>query len=136
MKEVYQVKMSEHIQSAGTTMYVNPLFAYRLESNPFQSETRAYPVDYGSPEDQLFMLKLTIPNGWTAEELPQPKVLVLPANGARYTYSISQNGNVISVMSQLSINKPLWSFEEYKPLRDFYIQVVAKQAEQIVLKKK
>lgn len=136
MKEVYQVKLSEHVQAAGSTMYINPLLAFRLERNPFQSETRAYPVDYGSPEDQLLMLRLRIPEGWVTEEMPQPKVLVMPSNGARYTYSISQNGNVLTVLSQLTINKPLWSFEEYKPLRDFYVQVVAKQAEQIVLKKK
>lgn len=136
MKEVYEVNLNEHLQAAGTTMYINPLFVNRLESNPFQSETRAYPVDYGSPEDQIFLLKLTLPEGWAVEEMPQPKVLVLPANSGRYTYSISQNGNVINVLSQLTINKVLWSFDDYKPLRDFYTQVVAKQAEQIVLKKK
>lgn len=136
MKEIYQVKLNEHVQAAEGTLYINPIFAYRLSSNPFQSETRAYPVDYGSPEDQIFILKMTIPEGWAAEELPASKVFVLPANSARYTYSVTQNGNIITVLSQLSINKPLFSFDEYKPLRDFYVQVVAKQAEQIVLKKK
>lgn len=136
MKEIYQVKLGDHVQATDGTMYINPLFAYRLESNPFQSETRAYPVDYGSPEDQLIMVKITVPEGWAVEEMPASKALVMPANSARYTYSANQNGNQITVMSQLSINRPLFSMDDYKPLRDFYVQVVAKQAEQIVLKKK
>lgn len=135
MKEVYDIQMNEHIQATGANMYINPIFVFHLESNPFQSETRAYPVDYGSPEETLFIVKISIPDGWSVEELPAPKAFVLPANSARYTYNISQNGNVISLTSQLVINKALFSTDEYKPLRDFYTQVVAKQAEQIVLKK-
>jgi transglutaminase-like putative cysteine protease len=136
MKEVYELKMNEHVQVAGGNMYINPIFINRIESNPFQSETRAYPVDYGSPEEQLYIVKITIPEGWAVEELPAPKAFVLPANSARYVYNTTQNGNVISLTSQLVINKALFAHDEYKPLRDFYIQVVAKQAEQIVLKKK
>ncbi|MDZ4716688.1 MAG: transglutaminase domain-containing protein [Cytophagales bacterium] len=136
MKEVYQVRMNEHIQAAGNTMYINPIFINRLERNPFQSETRAYPVDYGSPEEQIYMVKITIPEGWVVDEIPAPKYFVMPANGARYIYSATQTGNVLSLTSHRVINKALFSFDEYKPLRDFYTQIVAKQAEQIVLKKK
>ncbi len=136
MKEIYEVQLNEHVQVAGDNIYVNPIFIERVENNPFQSETRAYPVDYGSPEDRLYIVRITIPEGWVVDELPVPKVFVLPANAARYTYNISQTGSTISLTSQLTINKALFVTEEYKPLRDFYIQVVAKQAEQIVLKKK
>jgi hypothetical protein len=136
VKENYQVQLNEHIQHTGDKMYINPILVYRIDKNPFQSESRQYPVDYGSPEDRLFMTKIAIPEGWMVEELPQAKALVLPANSGRYVYSITQTGNVISVTSQLVINKALFSHEEYVPLRDFYSQVVAKQAEQVVLKKK
>ncbi|MBL7850498.1 MAG: DUF3857 domain-containing protein [Cyclobacteriaceae bacterium] len=136
VKETYQVKLDEHIQLAGDKMYINPIFIQRLDENPFQSQNRAYPVDYGSPEDRLYMVRITLPEGWVTEEMPQPKAWVLPANSGRYVYNISQTGNMISVTSQLIINKPLFSHEEYVPLRDFYTQVVAKQAEQIVLKRK
>jgi hypothetical protein len=43
---------------------------------------------------------------------------------------------MISITSSLSFNKSVFNQEEYPALRDFYGQVVAKQAEQIVLKKK
>lgn len=60
----------------------------------------------------------------------------MPENAARYTYSVAQNGNIISLTSMFHINKSLFTQLEYPYLREFYNQVVAKQAEQIVLKKK
>jgi hypothetical protein len=63
-------------------------------------------------------------------------VLVLPGNGMRYIYNISQIGNVITVMSSLQTNKTIFKKEEYLGLREFFSQLVAKQAEQIVLRRK
>ena len=63
-------------------------------------------------------------------------LLKLPDNAAKYAYSVTQNGNAIMLTSNLQINNSLFSQEEYPNLREFYNQVVAKQAEQIVLKKK
>jgi hypothetical protein len=51
-------------------------------------------------------------------------------------YNVAQNGNVITVTSMFQINKSLFTQLEYPYLREFYNQIVAKQAEQIVLKKK
>lgn len=136
VKEVYQLKLAEHVQVAGDNMYINPVLAHRVDKNPFQAEKREYPVDFGSAEDYVLIARITVPEGWVVEELPKPQALVMPANSARYTYNITQTGNIISLTSILNINKALFSHDEYVPLRDFYTQIVAKQAEQIVLKKK
>jgi len=64
------------------------------------------------------------------------KVLALPGNAGRYTYSVTQVGNLINVVSNFQINKSIFTQGEYPGLREFYNQVVAKQAEEIVLKKK
>ena len=45
-------------------------------------------------------------------------------------------GNVIQVMSKFNINKTMFLPEEYLALKRFYNQIIAKHAEQIVLKKK
>jgi len=42
----------------------------------------------------------------------------------------------LSITSSLNINRSLFSQVEYPNLREFYNVMVAKQAEQIVLKKK
>jgi hypothetical protein len=82
------------------------------------------------------MLKITIPDGYAVDELPASKILALPNNAGRYTYSITQNGKILNVTSNFSINKTLFLQNEYPALKEFYNQVVAKQNEQIVIKKK
>jgi hypothetical protein len=49
---------------------------------------------------------------------------------------VAQTESYITVTSSFQLNKNLFTQEEYPNLREFYTQVVAKQTEQIVLKKK
>src|SRR5690606_5857760 len=108
----------------------------QLVENPFKSETRLYPVDYGSPQEKTYMCKITIPENYEIDELPVSKVIALPGNAAHFLYNVSQLENTINITSSFQINKALFMQNEYAFIREFYNQVVAKQAEQIVLKKK
>jgi hypothetical protein len=135
-KEKHGLTISEHITTAGNTFYLSPFFIEREIENPFKVEKREYPVDFGSPFDKLYMVKITVPADYQVDELPKNKMLVLPGNSCKYLFNATQIGNMISITSSLSFNKSVFNQEEYPALRDFYGQVVAKQAEQIVLKKK
>jgi hypothetical protein len=135
-KENHDLTISEHITQAGNTIYLNPFILSKSDENPFKLEKRIYPVDFGHPFDQMYLAKITIPDGYTVDELPKSKALALPENVARYSYNVSQTGNVISITSSLTINRNQFYQTEYPNLREFYSQMIAKQAEQIVLKKK
>lgn len=135
-KEVHDVVAHDRANVAPNTIYFNPVFFNKINENPFKSEDRKYPVDFGHSFDQMFILKLTIPEGYVVDEAPQAKILSLPGSAGRFTYSFSQMGNTISLINNFQINKSVFNQEEYASLREFYNQVVAKQAEQIVLKKK
>lgn len=95
-----------------------------------------YPVDYGSLKERIYMCKIAIPEGYVIDEMPPNKVISLPGGAAKYTYSVTQVGNKISILSNFQINRNIFIQTDYPNLREFYNQVVAKQAEQIVLKKK
>ncbi len=135
-KEVHEVSIVEHTSAGGDVIYLNPFVTAQMEANPFKSETRVYPVDYGSQQESIYLMQLTIPDGFVVDEIPQPKIFSMPGNAARYLYSATQIGNVINFNSTFQVNKNTFSQAEYPILREFYNQVVAKQAEQIVLKKK
>lgn len=135
-KETYELTINDYVTMAGDMIYLNPHLAWHISENPYKLEKREYPVDFGSPYETTYSFRLIIPDGYVVEELPKNKMLALPNNGARYVYSASQVGNAINFTSTLAMNKPLFTQEEYPTLREFYNQVVAKQAEQIVLKKK
>ncbi len=136
LKETYDLVVNEHVVSTPDALYFNPLLMHRIEENPFKLENRQYPVDYSSPFERIYLSRVTIPEGYQVDELPEAKAIALPANAGRFTYSVTKAGNLLNIISNFQINKSLFSQIEYPNLREFYNQVVAKQAEQIVLKKK
>jgi hypothetical protein len=135
-KETHQLTVNEPATVTDNTIYFNPFIIARQDENPFKSENRQYPVDFVNPFEETYMAKITVPDGYVVDELPPSKIYTLPENAARYTYSLTQNGNVLNLTSSFVINRALFAQTEYVNLRDFYGQVVAKQAEQVVLKKK
>jgi hypothetical protein len=135
-KETHDIVVTEHIAASGDIIYFNPFIISKENENPFKAEKRDYPVDFGNSYDQMYMARITIPDGYQVEELPKSKVMALPENSARYIYNIAQTGNTINFTSGLTFNRSLFTQDEYLGLKEFYNQVVAKQAEQIVLKKR
>jgi hypothetical protein len=134
--ENHEVVINEHVTVAGDQMYINPFVTDRLEKNPFTLKERMYPVDYGSLKEKIYIAKITLPDGYEIDESPQNKMMALPGGTARYTYSLTVVGKTINIVSNFQISRNIYSQEEYPLLREFYDQVVAKQAEQIVIKKK
>lgn len=134
--QVHEVEIPSHASVSGSQIYLNPFLSEELIENPFRSEKREYPVNYGKPIEKTYIGKFTIPEGYELDELPQNKILMMPGNAAKFLYSASVTGNVVSIVRTLSINKSLFLQTEYPNLREFYNQVVAKESEQIVLKKK
>lgn len=134
-REAYEIEADDQITEAGGVIYINPILLHREADNPFKSEQREYPVDFGNPFQKVLTFKLKLPEGYAVDEVPASKLMTLPDNTARYVFNTTVNGDVITVTSMLSINKAIFTQLEYPNLREFYNQVVAKQAEQIILKK-
>ncbi|WP_299756652.1 DUF3857 domain-containing protein [uncultured Pontibacter sp.] len=116
-------------------IYLNPMLGRGEKENPFKLTERLYPVDFGTPVDETYICNLTIPEGYAIEEAPKSIAVNLPENGGRFMYMVQQQGNSVQVMSKVSINKPVFYAPEYAYLKEFYNQIIAKHAEQIVLKK-
>lgn len=131
----YKIVMKEGPEGDAGIIYIDPVLINRHKDNPFTSTTRVYPVDFGEPFTEGYHLQLTIPEGYKAEELPESALFALEGKGAQFHYQISQSGNKIMLNLSLSIDKIQYTPAEYQALKNFYDQVINKQAEQIILKK-
>jgi hypothetical protein len=135
-KEIYSIRMDNHATGTADILYVNPIFSERIAENPFTADERNYPISFNKTFESIYMSRIILPEGYVVEEIPAPLIIKLHDNSARYTYSVTQNNNVLSVLSHFKIAKTLYIQNEYFQLKELYSQVVAKQAEQIVLKRK
>jgi len=133
---VMQIETSEYSQLNDDFIYLTPLLEYRMKENPLKSETRLFPVDYACATEQSFYMNFIIPEGYEVEELPKPIRIKWEDGTVKYDYTITAIENKIQLMSKFVLTRPVFQANEYKFLRELYAQIVAKQEEQIVLKKK
>jgi len=136
LEEACDISIDDYVIQANDKMYFNPHLFLREEANPFAAESRKYPIDFEKLIDKTVVCNLVIPPNYSVEELPENKVLVLPGNAGKCIFSTTVNGSNIQVMSKLTLNKTFFLPAEYAYLREFYGKVVAKKAENIVLKQK
>jgi transglutaminase-like putative cysteine protease len=136
VKETHDITIEEYAGLTPDHIYINPFVHNQHLENPFKMEERQYPVDFASTQEIGNLWKIRIPENYTVDELPKSTIFMLPDNGAKFTLNATAQGSLILISSNLQINKSVFLPSEYQNLREFYNQVVAKQTEQIVLKKK
>ncbi len=131
----YTLTVGEGATVAGDRLYFRPLLTEGQLANPFKDPERRYPVDFGTLNDETYTATFTIPAGYQVEDVPKPMQIVLPGNGGRFLFQVAANGQTVQATSRLSLKKPVYFAEEYPALRELFAQVVAKHAEQVVLKR-
>lgn len=119
-----------------TTLYLNPLREFDSAKNPFLHEDRRFPVNFGAAMEETTMLTITLPAGYVTEELSKQAIVDMPDNGGRFLYSATSLNGSVQIVSRMNLRKPVYSAAEYASLREFYTRMLAKHAEQIVVKKK
>lgn len=135
LEETITVEMKVPQPGAGT-IFFDPFISQRWESNPFKSNERLYPVDFGAPREEILILNLHPLSSYEVDELPTPAAMTLPQGGGRYLFNVSKVGNEISITSSLTINRSIYNATEYHYLKELFDRMVQIQHSQIVLKKK
>lgn len=136
-KEMYTIETNTEGNTGNfDILYLNPILTDRLLENPFRETDRVFPVDLGFPKTISYQAKIKIPAGYSVDEIPKPKLSMLPGNTAKFMYNATHSENEVVVICQVALNRSHFIQDEYPDLREFMNIVLAKQAEQIVLKKK
>lgn len=122
---------------AGASSFLfNPFLIERWEKNPFKSSERSYPVDFGVPIEEIVVMNLQYPESLQIEDLPEKVGLALPNSGGRYLFNIQNSGTTLSMNSSFTINRTLFTSEEYHYLKELFARVVASQRTDLVFKRK
>lgn len=131
--EKFEVRLPENLTSE--LLYFSPFLVGRWMKNPFRSSERNYPVDFGAPLEQITTVRLDYKKLFAVDELPKSSFSTLPQSGGRYAFSVSNVNNEVQITSSLTLNKSVYSPDEYLYLREFFARIVQIQESQVVLKK-
>lgn len=119
----------------GRLLYFNPMLNAVLDKNPYPADDRRYPVDLPYTTNQVYVLNMQIPKGYTIEELPKSIRANFNDKDGMFEYLIGTNEDQIQFRCRLLINKTFFDADQYDNLRNFYDMVLKKESENIVFKK-
>ena len=117
-------------------IYFDPILVNLMEENPFKTESRNYPVDFGYVTQLTYVSDYTLPENLSVDELPKNLVMKLPENTGEFKRIIKAEDNKISMIITLTINQSHFEPVSYAHLREFFDKFVSINNDQIVLKRK
>lgn len=129
------LNITEGVGVAGERIYISPMIGQGEDKNPFTTLERKYPVDFAALIEDNFIATYQIPKGYVVEEVPKSMKVNLPEDSGRFTFLVGKAEDRISISSKIQLKKTMYYAEEYELLKRFFDQIIAKHAEQIVLKK-
>lgn len=116
-------------------IYLNPLIFLHTEKNPFTQAERKLPVEYPFTDQVTLSVNLTLPEGYTIDELPKPMQVRTEDGQGVCRYMLAQQENKLAVTYTFTSNKLLYLPTEYPGLQGFWKVIAEKNNETVVLKK-
>lgn len=133
--EKFEIELENFANTANNKLAFNPLFVGRSTKNPFNSDSRTYPVDMGSKIEESFDIKIKIPDSFQLTSQPKNINMALPNKDARYLFITKNEDNVLNIQLLSAVNKPFFAPEEYYNLKEFFSQIIQMQKIDYVLEK-
>lgn len=133
--ENYSFRDAKTVEIINDKIYLSPMVFFVQKENPFKQEVREYPVDFGYPIQEKYIVNIEIPEGYAVESLPEGININAGENIGSFKYIIGNTGNVIQLVATSEIYSAIISPEYYPILKEFCQKSIDKQKERIVFKK-
>jgi transglutaminase-like putative cysteine protease len=134
--EKYEIEITLFDKVNSNRLAFNPFFLDKTDTNPFKLADRTYPVDWGMPSDDRFILTMHLPAQYVIESPPQLMSISLPNNGGKYLTSYQTDNNTFTFSNVIEFNKSIYSSEEYPYLKELYNKIIQSEKAEMVFKKK
>lgn len=134
-RETYDISL--HKQPVGDKLFLYPFFMQKYFSeNPFPQETRQYPIDFGFPVINNYLISIDVADQYEIVEVPENKLLKLPENDGELSVVYDVSGNKVNVRLSVKLNNPSFPSEAYPALKQFFATLIKIQSEEPIQLKK
>jgi hypothetical protein len=113
----------------------NPFLINPLRRNPFKLKERNYPVDLGAAHEERTSIRIVLPTNFFVKDRPKDFSLALPNQGGRYILQTATNENEFTLNQLFTLNKAIYTSEEYYYLKEFFNQIIQRQNDDIIIVK-
>ena len=121
LTETIQFSSSDMITELGDNILINPI-RLAFGENIFDTKKRFFPVDFMYPFNYINQVDIVCQTDFSEIDLPPDTSFNIP--GAVFVRQCTQNDSIITVITQLRIEQPLFEPRQYSKLREFFEMVV------------
>ncbi|MGZ3944973.1 MAG: transglutaminase domain-containing protein, partial [Mucilaginibacter sp.] len=136
VEESFDVELNLFNNMNHDKLSFNPVLMDQLKTNPFKLAERDYPVDWGMPSDDRYIITIHVPDQYTIENPPQNLSFGMPNQGGRFVTDYQSDGNTFTFSYVTQFNKSVYSADEYPYLKELYNKIILAEKNELVLKKK
>jgi len=135
VKEMYSINYS--LEEISDKIYLSPYFLQsEFNENPFKSDERSFPIDFGYPLSSTYILTIDLNNKYEVEELPKNKMIALAEGEGECKVFYDYKDGKINLRYTFKLNEHHFGADEYLDLKEFFNQLVEiLTKDTIVLKK-
>ncbi len=136
LKIILTVELNAFDEAAQDVFLFNPPIPRKWSSNPFKSNERLYPVDFGMGQEATTVFSLRLPEGVEVSNESTQAALSIPDGSGRYYFDLRNDGDRISVSSSIILGRGIYTATEYHYLKELFAAMIQKQNEVLVFRKK
>ncbi|WP_459209423.1 DUF3857 domain-containing protein [Aquimarina rhabdastrellae] len=133
-KEIYT--HTKTFEDTPNLLFIEPFFGSFFSENPFKLNHRTYPVDFGFKDNYTHFVKITIPEGYVFEEVPQSKNYKLSDGQGTVTFAVKQQDNALYLNLRIKFNSHIYPAEHYQGLKTLFSHIIDIQNNTTLLIKK
>lgn len=134
--ETYNVEMNIYDTMNHDQLSFSPFLLNQITTNPFKLAERDFPVDWGMPSDERYIVNIHLPQQYTLENPPQAMSIAMPNKGGSFFTAFDGDNQNFSFSYDTRFNKSVYSSEEYPYLKELYNKIILAQKNEFVFKKK
>lgn len=134
--ETFDLKHDFLTEKIGEHIYFSPMLMFQINDNPFKNNERLYPIDFNFPLKESYNLLINIPEGFEVDFLPEQINLKTDNEYLVFKMSVLKKEKLLHVIATFEINSAFVPSKHYSSLKEFYKEMIKKQSEKIILKKK
>jgi len=116
-------------------LYIQPFMFLKIEENPFKLDTREFPIDFGFPFTKKYSVRIQIPEGYKSESVPESIDVKIPNELGEFKFLSGVSGNFIQLSVNFNMKRAIIGPNMYAFIKEFFNQMITKEAEQVVLSK-
>lgn len=134
--ETYEIEISIFDDTKHERMSVNPYIFGQITTNPFKLAERDFPVDWGMPSDDRYVLNIHLPQQYSIENPIQPVAVAMPNQSGKFFTAYEGDKQNFSLSYDTQFNKSVYGPEEYGYLKELYNRIILAEKNEITFKKK